>query len=210
MGDGKDGDNPKHRVHLDAYYIGKYAVTNAQYAKFVRATGHRPPNNKLWDDSKFGNHPVVNVSWDDTMAYARWAGCTLPTEAQWEKAARGPQGYVYPWGNSWDPSKLRHSVGVRAIGTAPVDAYPGGASGYGTYQQAGNVLEWCSDWYHGDYYTTPDAARNPRGPSTGSRRVLRGGSWGGAVLSVFRGADRYRIDPSDRDDRLGFRLARTP
>ncbi|NCC58436.1 MAG: trypsin-like serine protease, partial [Synergistales bacterium] len=139
MGDGKDGDNPKHRVHLDAYYIGKYAVTNAQYAKFVRATGHRPPNNTIWDDSKFANHPVVNVSWDDAMAYARWAGCTLPTEAQWEKAARGPKGYVYPWGNSWDPSKLRHG-GNRGNGTtASVDAYPGGVSGYGTYQQAGNV-----------------------------------------------------------------------
>jgi formylglycine-generating enzyme required for sulfatase activity len=212
MGDGKDADNPRHRVHLDAYYIGKYCVTNAQYLRFVDETGHLPPedwggvSSRSYPDGK-PDHPVVKVSWEDAMAYARWAECELPTEAQWEKAARGPKGYIYPWGNDWDSSKCRKSQFFGG-GTVPVDAYPQGVSGYGTYQQAGNVWEWCFDWYGSDYYTSPDAGRNPGGPLTGSRRVTRGGSWWGDIPSVFRGAYRRRDVPSCRDADLGFRLAR--
>ncbi len=209
MGDGKDSDCPKHRVFLDAYRIGKYCVTNAQYAKFVKETGHRPPDNDFWNRPEKANHPVTHVSWDDAMAYAKWAGCDLPTEAQWEKAARGPQGYAYPWGNEWDQSKCRNGKNIGSETTAPVDAYPEGASGYGTHQQSGNVWEWCYDWCDEKYYKSSGAARNPKGPASGSHRVFRGGSWGNVNGSIFRGARRGWFDPSIRCDDLGFRLVRT-
>ncbi len=232
MGDGEQGNCLKHRVWLDAYYIGKYCVTNEQYARFVEATGHRPPNNTVWRNWEKEEHPVTDISWDDAMAYAEWVGCELPTEAQWEKAARGPNGYVYPWGNQWDSSRCQNGVGeedermAQAValvfnhnsdqpeeeddekGTVHVSEYPGGVSGYGTYQQAGNVCEWCSDWYGPDYYKSTDAARNPRGPVSGQARMIRGGSWWDNYESDFRGANRSWGAPSNRDDYLGFRLAR--
>ena len=208
MGDGEYKDCPAHRVFLDAYYIGKYCVTNEQYARFAEVTGHRPPDNTEWRNPEKANHPVTDVSWDDAVAYAEWTGCGLPTEAQWEKAARGPDGYEYPWGGWWDETKCRNYENKGDESTAPVDAYPGGVSGYGTYQQAGNVWEWCSDWDDEDYYTYPEASRNPGGPSEGTRRVYRGGSWGNDDESIFRGANRLRDDPSDRGGNLGFRLVR--
>ena len=208
MGDGGHSDCPRHRVWLDAYDIGVYCVTNAEYGQFVQTAAHRPPNNDRWNNPSYADHPVTDVSWDDARAYAEWARCELPTEAQWEKAARGPQGYVYPWGNEWNETKCHNSAGSRKEGTAPVDAYPEGVSGYGTYQQSGNVWEWCRDWYDGASYTSPDAARNPEGPPRGSRRVCRGGSWWSGYASFFRGAYRNRDDPSIRSGCLGFRLVR--
>ena len=208
MGDGKDANCPRRRVFLDAYYIGKFAVTNAQYALFAKAARHRPPNNDFWNTQEKANHPVTNVSWDDAVAYAKWAGCDLPTEAQWEKAVRGPNGYLFPWGDHWDESKCCNSVGKKAGGPSSVDAYSEGMSGYGTYQQAGNVWEWCSDWYDEDYYKDPEAARNPEGPSEGSDRVLRGGSWESRSVVHFRGTSRFALEPFRRICDLGFRLAR--
>lgn len=196
------------RVWLDSFFIGMFCVTNAQYAKFVREAGHRAPNNTLWNKATHTRHPVVNVSWDDAQAYAEWAGCELPTEAQWEKAARGPNGYMYPWGNEWDPSKIHYSINGESVATVSVDEYPQGASGYGTYQQAGNVCEWCYDWYSSGYFKKPEAARNPRGPSTGSLRVYRGGSWTFDDPVSFRASFRNGIAPSHRSARLGFRLAK--
>ena len=217
MGDGETyplkmnlDDQPRHRVYLDAYYIGKYAVTNAQYARFVGETGHRPPGNRFWKKPEKANHPVVSISWDDAMAYAKWAGCDLPTEAQWEKAARGPDGFVYPWGNEWDGTKCRNSVETKAEGTVPVDDHPQGVSGYGTFQQAGNVWEWCSDWYGDDYYTSPEASRNPSGPAKGYYRVSRGGCWWNDSPSYFRGAYRDAFGPFRTFEHLGFRLVMTP
>lgn len=213
MGDGTDDDRFKHRVWLDSYYIGKFCVTNSQYARFVAKTGYRTPEGwKGFFSKSFpggqGNHPVTGVSWDDAMAYAGWAGCGLPTEAQWEKAARGPEGFIYPWGDEWDASKCRNN-GNRGSGTtAPVDAYPEGASGYGTYQQSGNVWEWCRDWHDREYYNTPESLCNPEGPSTGSNRVGRGGGWGNSNPSEFRSTDRAGLHPSRRLVSLGFRLAR--
>ena len=208
MGDGQDASCPKHQVHLDAYYIGVYAVTNRQYAEFVSQTGHRKPDNNRWSNKDYADHPVTDVSWDDAIAYCKWAGGSLPTEAQWEKSARGPGALIYPWGDSWDESKCRHVKNRGSEETAPVYGFPAGVSGYGTYQQSGNVWEWCSDWYGENYYKQSESSHNPAGPTGGSSRVLRGGSWRIDVASYFRGAYRRRYGPGRRDGRLGFRLVR--
>ena len=212
MGDGQDSDCPKHTVHLSAYWIGVYGVTNAQYLKFVQATGHRPPDNNKHREARYADHPVTDVSWDDAVAYAKWAGCQLPTEAQWEKAARGPSGLIYPWGKDWEPAKCRNDTNKGNETTAPVYAYPAGVSGYGTYNQSGNVWEWCADWYDGGYYAK-SPKRDPAGPAGGSGRVLRGGSWGNGNPvdfrgAYFRGAIRRGDVPDYRSDSQGFRLVR--
>ena len=218
MGDGQDGNCPKHRVYLDAYYIGVYAVTNRQYAEFVRQTGHRQPDKAdygkaVWANGSYpkekAEHPVVCVSCDDAAAYCKWAGGSLPTEAQWEKASRGFEALIYPWGQDWDESKCRNSKNRGSEGTAPVYGYPEGVSGYGTYQQSGNVWEWCADTYDGGYYKQSDSGHNPAGPASGSRRVYRGGCWGDDDASLFRGAFRDGCDPGYRGDDLGFRLVRS-
>jgi len=221
MGDGKDGECPKHRVYLGEYWIGVYSVTNRQYGRFVKETGHRASDNERWKKERLLDHPVTDVSWKDAVAYGKWAGMELPSEAQWEKAARGPLGLIYPWGNEWDEGKCRNSGNKGSEETAVVWGYPGGVSGYGTYEQSGNVWEWCADWYGSEYYKK-SATRDPRGPGTGSRRVSRGGSWGVrrpvalprdvswwlVLASIFRGAGRGRFGPGDRDGDQGFRLVR--
>jgi len=218
MGDGRGDECPKHRVQLDAFYMGVYCVTNRQYAAFVQATGHRHPdkanygNPTIWENGRYpedrAEHPVVCVSWDDATAYAEWAGCALPTEAQWEKAARGPQGMIYPWGEAWEEGKkCRNDKNRGSEETASVWGYPEGVSGYGTYQQSGNVREWCRDWYDEKFYIR-SPGNNPEGPDGGSIRVIRGGCWGNDVASYFRGSIRAWIEPGFRIDYLGFRLVR--
>ncbi len=219
MGDGRESNCPPHRVFLSAYWIGVYCVTNAQYLKFVEATGQRAPDQSDWSDvppiwkgrrfpKEKAGHPVVCVSWDDAVTYAKWAGCQLPTEAQWEKAARGPRGLVYPWGNDWGGTKCRHEKNKGSETTCPVYGYPQGISGYGTYNQSGNVWEWCADWHdNGHYGKSP--GRDPGGPEGGSLRVYRGGCWWGAGPVDFRGAYRVGIVPGFRFVYLGFRLVRT-
>jgi sulfatase modifying factor 1 len=209
MGDGKDTNCPKHRVQVDAFYIGVCCVTNAQYARFVREGKGREPDNRTWKDAAKSGHPVVNVSWDDAMAYAKWSGCSLPTEAQWEKATRGPKNLLYPWGNDWDASKCRNSGNKGSGQTCPVWEYPAGASGYGTLNQSGNVWEWCKDWYGEKYYSESGAGKNPAGSETGSNRVNRGGGWGNGVASRFRGACRVNFVPANRSVYQGFRLVRS-
>ena len=151
---------------------------------------------------------MVEVSWDDAQSYAVWSGCCLPTEAQWEKAARGPGGLLYPWGDDWDESKCRNDRTKGSEQTSAVWDYPEGISGYGTYQQSGNVWEWCGDWYDESYYQTAEAKTNPTGPTSGSGRVHRGGSWGYAGASDFRGARRGWSAPGYRGGGMGFRLVR--
>jgi formylglycine-generating enzyme required for sulfatase activity len=175
---GGDNEKPYHKVYLDGYYIDKYPVTNEQYKKFCDATGHKYP--KYWKKGLFStndlpdklrNHPVVDVSWNDIQEYCKWAGKELPTEAQWEKAARGTDGRIYPWGNGWDASKACY----KQSSTCAVGSYPQGASPYGVMDMAGNVWEWCRDWYDANYYAnSPD--HNPTGPDSGKSRVVRGGS----------------------------------
>ena len=216
-------ERPVHEVHVDAFHMDKYAVTNASYAGFVAATGHRSPECagsgkadwNRWSGGEppegYGDHPVVDVSWDDAVAYCEWAGKRLPTEAEWEKTARGTDGRAYPWGD--EEADYRRAVmddgGGNGCGedrTWPVGSKPLGASPYGVHDMSGNVWEWVSDWYEGEYYSE-SPSRNPEGPSTGSDRVLRGGSWGDAA-DHLRAAGRPYYLPVFRHYSFGFRCAR--
>lgn len=228
MGDGHDADCPKHTVHLDEYWIGVYCVTNRQYAQFVKETGHRAPDLSdfssappVWRRGECPpdrlDHPVVCVSWDDAQAYTKWADSILPAEAQWEKAARGRLGLIYPWGLGWDEDLCRNdrNKGERRASeawgysqTSEVWGYGRGASGHGTYQQSGNAWEWCADWHEGEYYGKSTHS-NPTGPDGGSYRVIRGGCWRLAGPSDFRGARRGRLLPSYCDGDRSFRIARS-
>jgi formylglycine-generating enzyme required for sulfatase activity len=204
MGDDDQKDNPRRRVFLDAYWMYKSLVTVAQYMKFCEATGRAPAPAPCW--GRPSDHPVVNVSWIDAEAYAAWAGVTLPTETQWERAARGADGRLYPWGSMWDASRCVSSVGTPRASTAACGSAVGGASVYGVLDLAGNVWEWCSDWFD-DCYLSSAPLRNPEGPPSGVRRVLRGASWNDNQRLVFRTSVRFRHDPLDRSISIGFRCA---
>ena len=206
-GQGDSNERPQHKVYLDSFWIYKHEVTVGQYRKFCQETGHNMPSSTPtggWKD----DHPMAYVSWDDASAYAKWAAVALPTEAQWEKAARGTDGRKYPWGNEWDAKKCCHGGNKGPDGTTfPVGSFPEGASPYGALDMAGNVWEWCADWFDGEYYAN-SPRQNPTGPARGALRVLRGGSWYRDV-GYCRSADRLRNSPPLRllDD--GFRAART-
>ena len=193
-------EGPQRKVSVDAYWIYKNDVTVAQYRKFCQETGREMPKAPDWGWKE--DHPIVNVTWDDARGYCDWAGVALPTEAQWEKAARGEDGRKYPWGNEWDPEKLWCSVGEKRTSTTPVGSYPAGASSYGCLDMAGNVCNWCADWY-GNY--SNDDNHNPNGPATGQYRVVRGGSGLSVVVPYFRCANRHFLDPSLRLVNFGFR-----
>lgn len=226
-------ERPQHQVVLDAFAIDRHEVSNARFEKFVAATGHRTTAERdgsgwvrrekdgawTWEDVKGATwrapgglgtsatptHPVVQVSWGDASAYCAWAGGRLPTEAEWEKAARGADGRRYPWGNEWDATRAnaRHAL----KGTAAVGSHPSGASPYGAHDMAGNVWEWTADWYAPDYYAL-SPPRNPKGPATGDQRVLRGGSW---INEHFFLVPSHRVEgkPGARASNLGFRCARS-
>jgi formylglycine-generating enzyme required for sulfatase activity len=207
---GRLDERPAHRVRLDAFAVARLPVTNAQYADFLAATGHAPP--RFWDDPDF-NHieqPVVAVTWYDAVAYCEWLTretgrrCHLPTEAEWERAARGDrEGEAYPWGDDpggWcaDPALAR----VRQERPYPVGhSRP---NGFGLLDMGYNVHEWCCDWYAPDYYTV-SPERNPSGPSTGTRRASRGGAWRHQV-QVCRTSARSSLDPGFRYNDYGFRV----
>ena len=209
MGDRDLLDNPRHTVKLSGYWIYKNLVTVAQYKKYCKMTGRQMPGGPSFDSGwSQGDHPIVNVSWYDAAAYAKWAGCALPTEAQWENAARGTDGRTYPWGNDWDPSKCANSVGNRLSSTKPVGSYPSGASPYGCLDMAGNVWQWCRDWYD-PWYCKSDRGLDPGGPDSGGGRVVRGGSWSYFSADCFRCAYRDYRAPDFRRNLVGFRCART-
>ncbi|MCG3157872.1 MAG: Hercynine oxygenase [bacterium] len=212
--DGDSDEKPVHEVYVDAFYLDQYEVTVAQYQSYLRATGRPNPGN--WDEQLQNlNHPVVYVSWeDDATNYAQWAGKRLPTEAEWEYAARGgntgmagnPK-YQYPWGNVASQDHANYS-GVAGKDkwerTSPVGSFP--PNGFGLYDMAGNVWEWCSDWHAEDYYSK-SPKQNPKGPvTTGGYRVLRGGSWDSNPQNV-RCANRNRYNPPVRNYSTGFRCA---
>jgi sulfatase modifying factor 1 len=193
-------------VFLDAFCIDKYEVTNRQYARFLQETGHRKP--AFWEDERFNRpeQPVVGVAWEDAVAYAQWAGKRLPTEAEWEKAARGTDGREYPWGNTLTYSLECNSAGTQDnhMYTAPVGSFPADASPYGVMDMAGNAWEWCADWYDPIYYHRT-ARRNPRGPDAGELRVRRGFSWDDGLAKT---TGRQGKNPLQMDSKTGFRCAR--
>jgi eukaryotic-like serine/threonine-protein kinase len=200
----KFDEKPQHTVNLDAFWIDQTEVTNAMYSQCVQTElCQSPSNTTFYADTQFGNYPVVYVSWNDAQAYCQWAGRKLPTEAQWEKAARGTDGRTYPWGEDISCEKANY---FGCIGKASaVGSYPSGASPYGALDMAGNGLEWVSDWYDPNYYASSPSS-NPTGPVTGQERVLRGGSWFYEAL-YLRTADRDRVSSDERRDLLGFRCS---
>ncbi|MGO8674083.1 MAG: formylglycine-generating enzyme family protein [Capsulimonadaceae bacterium] len=199
----QDCEKPAHQVFLDGYYIYKNLVTVAMYRKYCEETGASMPSSPPWGWDK-DDYPIVNVTWYDAQAYAQWAGASLPTEAQWEKAARGTDGRIYPWGNDWNDARCANSVNVRRTTPKSVGSYPDGASPYGVLDMAGNVFQWCSDWFDVTYYSH-SLPTDPTGPSDGKTRVLRGGPWNGNIPDFFRATFRGGYSPANSGVFYGFR-----
>jgi formylglycine-generating enzyme required for sulfatase activity len=221
---GQDDEHPQHKVTLDAYWIDQTEVTNNMYARCEGANRCTPPQSKgsfsrseYYGEYAYADYPVINVNWEQAAAYCEWAGRELPSEAQWEYAARGPQGFTYPWGNSFscrygnfDDEKKKDEDMVEGgkncdgqAETAPVGSFREGTSPFGVMDMAGNVWEWVADWY-GDY--SSNSVINPTGPKMGEFRVARGGSWNNSENGL-RTADRIREWPNTADYMLGFRCA---
>ncbi len=243
FGDYFSGESPQQSISLSAYYIDRFEVTNRQYARFLRAVRmqrhrhchadeppYKPHTPTYWRDARLNGpeHPVTGVDWYDAYAYCRWANKRLPTEAQWEKAARGTHGREYPWGNTWVAAYSRNvestlgrpiyreRVWLRVLGrldlnalmhmTRPVGSFPTGVSPYGAHDMGGNVWEWCWDSYRKGY--APEApTRNPTGPPPSPYKVLRGGAWSshrGKIRTAYRNYDLL----TDRHLEIGFRCVR--
>jgi iron(II)-dependent oxidoreductase len=197
---------PVHCIRINRdFWLGQCAVTNAQYQRYCQEVGADFPQ----DSNQGDRHPVVGVNWAEANAYCQHYGLALPTTAQWEYAARGPEGRTYPWGNRWDEDKCCNAAHRGPRGrTFPVGSFPQGASWCGALDMAGNVWQWCRDWFSPDYYAhSPDT--DPSGPKSGELRAARGGSWFGSV-DYCRAAHRYVFEPSARYHILGFRCLLTP
>jgi len=236
--DAEEDERPVHHVYVTEFFIGRFPVTNEEYARFVRATGHPQPlvrglplittgREALFRDSAApyvwegnqppagrGGHPVVLVRYDDALAYCHWLSeaisrpVRLPTEAEWDKAARaGAEGLRYPWGNDFDSSRgnfLSDPSARNQRGTRPTGTYEPNA--YGLYDVGGNVWEWVADWYGHDYYLLGEM-RDPRGPDTGNMRIVRGGSWLNDDSGMLRCACRHKVPPDTYAYSVGFRIA---
>jgi len=236
--DAAEDERPVHRVFVSEFFIGRFPVTNDEYARFVQATGHPAPVVRdlplvtlggrdaifrelatpyVWASDQpppgHGNHPVVLVRYDDALAYCAWLSETLgrpvrlPTEAEWEKAARaGTDGLLYPWGNEIDAARGNYLTdpatksrrGTRATGTYPPNAY-------GLYDVCGNVWEWIADWYSAEYYGFGEM-RDPQGPQSGNLRIVRGGSWVNDDVAMLRCAYRHKVPPDTYTYSIGFRI----
>lgn len=241
---GDPQERPVHEVLLDAYRLDRFEVTNRAFSLFVQTTGHRTiaeeegrstvyedggyltvsgaswraPHGGPEDLSRILDHPVVQMSWRDARAFCAWAGKRLPSEAEWEKAARGTDRRLYPWGDAPPTSagSWRANLGTEDcchesdrdgfLNTAPVGSFPAGVSPYGIHDLAGNVWEWTEDWYGPTYYAE-SPRRNPKGPSLGQERVLRGGSWI-SYLFMLRTSYRGKHTEDTRHNYGGFRCAR--
>jgi len=222
--DALNDEGPAHMVFLDSYLIDKYEVSNKHFGDFMRAKGHPAP--AYWDDPRLNKpeQPVVGVNWEDAKAFCEYRGKRLPTEAEWEKAARGPKANLYPWGNEFDPAKANYGRNHEV--TMPVDSYPESMSYYGAYNMAGNVFEWVADWYDPRYYGRLETMVNPTGPAkpiwmggtgtyvdrltVGEKRVIRGGSWIASEGTV-KATHRFWNHPLNNSYGvgLGFRCAKT-
>ena len=254
-----DGEGPVHEVDVRPLRVDAYTVSNARFAEFVDATGHRTDaeryewsfvfagflpddfpdtravDNAPWWRQVYGadwrhpegphsdldgraDHPVVHVSWNDARAYCEWTGTRLPTEAEWEYAARGGlERNAFPWGDNLEPDgehrmnvfqgrfPAENTAADGYLGTAPVDAFP--PNGFGLYNVTGNVWEWCADWYDADYYAT-SPREDPRGPDHGANRVMRGGSYlcHLSYCKRYRVSARSGIEPESSTGNLGFRV----
>jgi formylglycine-generating enzyme required for sulfatase activity/Zn-dependent protease with chaperone function len=222
-----ESSGPPHEVFLDSFYIFRNEVTNREYGQFAQATGRprRGPPSGLDRPTQ----PAVMVTWNDARSYCAWAGARLPTEAEWEKAARGTQGFVYPWGNTWDAEKLQsmdriarqalptietweswrkqHMRETPEATTADVGSFPKGASPYGVMDMAGNVWEWVADWFDPTYYAN-SPRNNPKGPESGDFKVLRGGAWDTPRVVNFTWLRQTFMPPSDGWAVTGFRCAK--
>lgn len=220
--DGLPSERPEHSVTLDSYYIDQYEVSMQLYGAFLLAAKHDAP--PTWDDeaaTTVGDRPAVGMGWADAAAYCAWAGKRLPTEAEWEKAARGTDGRRYPWGHMQpfvDIANYNRGVwvseAVTLVGVAGgVEGMSvrhglkdGGKSPYGLHHMAGNAAEWVSDWYDREYYAkSPD--KNPTGPPTGEKKVLRGGSWVDLPVAL-RVSARMSAEQDFQDRTIGFRCAK--
>lgn len=208
----RDDEKPQHSVSLDAYWVDQHEVTNAQYAQCVHAGKCSPPADvsssshpSYFDNSRFAIFPVIHVVWNDARAYCDWAGKRLPTEAEWEKAARGTKGQLYPWGDEFDSTRANYDGVVGDPSEA--GRFSANASPYNALDMAGNVWEWVNDWYSGNYYAS-SPNQNPQGPSAGTTRVLRGGGWDSAQ-SDLRTAARNQLTPDSEYYVVGFRCAQS-
>jgi formylglycine-generating enzyme required for sulfatase activity len=239
--DADEDERPVHRVYVSEFLIGRFPVTQEDYARFVRGAGYPPPAVRglplitvggrealfteltapyAWETpdppAGLGSHPVVLVRHDDALSYCQWLSdeleqvTRLPTEAEWEKAARGGvEGLRYPWGQDIDASHgnfLAEGTVKRLRGTRPTGTYPPNA--YGLYDMMGNVWEWVSDWYAPDYYGRGDV-RDPRGADSGNMRIVRGGSWVNDDVSMLRCAYRHKVPPDTYAHSMGFRIVCT-
>lgn len=207
--DAGENEKPQRSVYLDAFYIDVNEVTNALYATCVAQGGcpQKPECLFYYNDPAYANHPVVCVDWEQANTYCKWRDSRLPSEAEWEKAARGTDGRLYPWGNNAPTCSLANYSGC--VGdTRVVGSYPSGGGPYGVFDMAGNVWEWVQDWYSHTTYVNP-LLRNPTGPGSGTVRALRGGSRTDHAWSM-RTTNRNGLDPGTRNNTIGFRCARTP
>jgi len=209
---GGEDERPVHKVSLDAYYMDLYEVTTRLYARYVvDKKGVKPLHWAKVDLAKHGDRPVIGVNWFEADGYCRWAGKRLPTEAEWEHAARGPKSFRYPWGGEpvtrkragYDESCILCIVYDDVL--QPVGSYEDGKSPFGLYDMAGNVAEWVADWY-GEHYYKRSPKANPTGPKDGEDRVVRGGGWVSRPL-LLRSALRNWGDPGNRRAHVGFRCA---
>ena len=207
-----EDERPLHRVWVGSFSMDLYEVTTAQYAVFLAVTNRLAPWQwNTLDLSQHSDRPVIGVDWSDADAYCRWKGKRLPSEAEWEKSARGTDGRLYPWGN-WVPSKdlANFALGARFSYSQvlmPVQSYEQGKSPFGLYQMAGNVWEWVQDWYAANYYeVSPE--HNPQGPEQGQFKVLRGGSWSDLPKYLLT-YGRFKLPPETRNSYTGFRCAKS-
>ena len=217
---GDSNEKPFHEVYLDAFWMDKFEVTHDQYKLCVADRACTAPTDiSFYNNSSFKNHPVVNINWSQAKAYCQWAGRDLPSEAQWEKAARGDDERKYPWGDNYPTSDYANLCDLGCASgsklenfsdgysqTAPVGNFPMGSSPYEVHDMAGNVWEWVNDWYAEDYYGSQREWANPSGPMTGEEKVLRGGAWDNSERFI-RSTNRGWGSPEVFGEDLGFRCA---